>query len=73
MLDAGFVVDAVDASDAMVRVAAQVNNVTVRLGTFDDITQVADYDGIWANFSGVYGICRSLKFACKSVFARISI
>ena len=51
MLDAGFDVDAVDASQAMVRVAAKMNNVTVRLGTFDDITQIAAYDGIWANFS----------------------
>lgn len=51
LLDAGFNVDAVDASEAMVRVAAQVNNVAVRLGTFDDITQVAAYDGVWANFS----------------------
>ncbi len=51
MLDAGFDVDAVDASEAMVRVAAQINAVTVRLGTFDDITQVAEFDGVWANFS----------------------
>lgn len=51
MVDAGFNVDAVDASEAMVRVAAEVNNVSVRLGTFDDITQVAIYDGVWANFS----------------------
>lgn len=51
MLDAGFDVDAVDASDAMVRVAAKMNNVIVRLGTFDDITQIAAYDGVWANFS----------------------
>ena len=51
MLDAGFDVDAVDASESMVQVAADINNVNVRLGTFDDITQVAAYDGIWANFS----------------------
>jgi len=51
MLDAGFDVDAMDASQSMVRVAAQVNNVTARLGTFDDITQIAAYDGVWANFS----------------------
>lgn len=51
MLDAGLIVDAVDASEEMVRVAAEKNNVSVRLGTFDDITQVAAYDGVWANFS----------------------
>lgn len=51
MKAAGFRVDALDASEEMIRVAAQVNGVTARLGTFDDITDVERYDGIWANFS----------------------
>lgn len=51
MMEAGFDVDALDASREMVRVAAEVNGVTARLGTFDDVTDVAVYDGVWANFS----------------------
>ncbi|MCF2871819.1 class I SAM-dependent methyltransferase [Octadecabacter sp. G9-8] len=51
MLAAGLDVDAMDASPEMIRVAAHVNGVTARLGTFDDLNAKADYDGIWANFS----------------------
>ncbi|MEE9453441.1 MAG: class I SAM-dependent methyltransferase [Paracoccaceae bacterium] len=48
---AGFSVDAVDASVGMVQVAAEKYGVTVRCATFDDITGLQEYDGIWANFS----------------------
>jgi len=51
MIDAGFDVDAVDASPEMVRVAKATNGVTARLATFDDLDALAAYDGVWANFS----------------------
>lgn len=51
MAKAGLKVEAVDASAEMVALAAQHPGVTTRQATFDDITEVAAYDGIWANFS----------------------
>ncbi len=46
-----FTVDAVDASEEMVKVAAEQFKVNARLGTFADIEQVNEYNGVWANFS----------------------
>lgn len=51
MAKAGLKVEAVDASAEMVALAGQHPGVTARQVTFDDITEVAAYDGIWANFS----------------------
>lgn len=51
MMAAGLNVDAMDASAEMIRVAAEVNGVTARQGTFDDLDAVDAYDGVWANFS----------------------
>ncbi len=51
MMAAGLNVDAMDASAEMIRVAAKVNGVTARQGTFDDLDAVDAYDGVWANFS----------------------
>ncbi len=47
----GCKVDAVDASVEMVKLADQQAGVTARHASFDDISGVAVYDGIWANFS----------------------
>ncbi|WP_456388358.1 class I SAM-dependent methyltransferase [Profundibacter sp.] len=47
----GCLVDAVDASLEMVRLADQHAGVSARHASFDDITDAAVYDGIWANFS----------------------
>lgn len=47
----GCLVDAVDASLEMVRLADMHEGVTARHASFDDISGVAIYDGIWANFS----------------------
>lgn len=46
----GFAVSAIDATPAFVR-AARDKGVDARLGTFDDLTETAAYDGIWASFS----------------------
>ncbi len=51
MRDNGFDVDAVDASQEMVRLANETHNIGARQATFDDIQEVEAYDGIWANFS----------------------
>lgn len=46
----GFRVSALDATPEFVA-AAQARGVDARLGTFDDVTEVAAYDGLWASFS----------------------
>ena len=51
MRNAGFDPDPVDASEGMVTLANDTHDIGARLGTFDDITGTAIYDGIWANFS----------------------
>jgi len=48
---AGLLPDPIDASPEMVALANQCYAVAARVATFDEITAVAAYDGIWANFS----------------------
>lgn len=50
MMQAGFDVDATDASSEMVRFACD-KGVAARIATFDEIEGDALYDGVWANFS----------------------
>lgn len=49
-LKAGFTVDAVDASPAMISRARELG-VEARLATFDDIDAQDLYDGIWVSYS----------------------
>lgn len=51
MQDAGLLVDAIDASSEMVKLANEKFGVNAKLGTFDDLDANGFYDGIWANFS----------------------
>lgn len=51
MMDAGFEVDAVDASDEMISAALDINQVNVRKASFDQVQGEHVYNGIWANFS----------------------
>lgn len=51
MAQAGLDVDAVDASSEMVALAGKHPGVAARVASFDDLTERAVYDGIWANFS----------------------
>ncbi|MEB8387912.1 class I SAM-dependent methyltransferase [Rhodobacteraceae bacterium KMM 6894] len=51
MADAGLQTDAMDAVPEMVKMAARHPDVTARIATFDDISGVDHYDGIWSNFS----------------------
>ena len=50
MVADGFRVSAIDATPAFVD-AARDKGVNARLGSFDDLTETATYDGIWASFS----------------------
>lgn len=51
MRDAGFEVDAVDASPEMVELAQNDHSLDARVALFEDLPSRATYDGIWANFS----------------------
>jgi SAM-dependent methyltransferase len=51
MRDAGMDPDPMDASTGMIALARERYDLPVRLGTFDDISGTAVYDGVWANFS----------------------
>ena len=50
MLKQGFDVRAIDAAPKFVAVAKK-KGVNARIATFDDLTEVAAYDAIWASFS----------------------
>lgn len=49
--DAGFQVDATDASPEMAALAKSDFDIAVRVAQFEDLDDQALYDGIWANFS----------------------
>ncbi|MEO3416759.1 class I SAM-dependent methyltransferase [Roseovarius sp. CAU 1744] len=51
MAQAGLIVNATDAAQAMVDLAGRHAGVRAWLATFDDLTGSNLYDGIWANFS----------------------
>lgn len=50
MVQQGFDVDALDATPEFVA-AARAKGVNARVGSFDDLTEVAEYDAVWASFS----------------------
>ncbi|MEM8795157.1 MAG: class I SAM-dependent methyltransferase [Pseudomonadota bacterium] len=51
MKNHGLVVDAVDASPEMVKLANETYGVGARVMLFAELEAVAHYDGVWANFS----------------------
>lgn len=51
LIDEGYEVDAIDASEEMVRIANEAYRVGARVATFDDIDTDAGYVGVWANFA----------------------
>ena len=51
MKDAGLSVTAIDPSTEMAKVAKQHYDIDVQIGTFEDVTETAIYDGVWVNFS----------------------
>ncbi len=50
MIARGFDVSGIDATPKFIEMAKE-NGLNARLGTFDDLTETATYDGIWASFS----------------------
>ena len=46
--EAGFAVDAVDGSPELCRIAAEFTGLPVRCMRFEELSAVAEYDGIWA-------------------------
>ncbi|MEL6643095.1 MAG: class I SAM-dependent methyltransferase [Pseudomonadota bacterium] len=51
MRDAGYLVDATDASPEMARIAKETFGLEVTVATFDALEAEGIYDGIWASFS----------------------
>lgn len=51
MARTGLQVHATDASARMVALASGIPGVTAEQATFDDLTAIAAFDGVWANFS----------------------
>jgi SAM-dependent methyltransferase len=51
MRDAGLKITAIDPSTKMTELGRAKYDVDIKLGTFEDVTEVAEYDGIWASFS----------------------
>ncbi|MEL7430391.1 MAG: methyltransferase domain-containing protein [Pseudomonadota bacterium] len=51
LIDEGYEVEAIDASEEMVRIANEACGVNARLATFDEIDTSAGYVGVWANFA----------------------
>lgn len=51
MIERGFEVDALDASEGMAKVALERFGIKVRVATFDAVDAEDHYDGVWANFS----------------------
>ncbi|SMP17583.1 class I SAM-dependent DNA methyltransferase [Shimia sagamensis] len=49
--DAGYTVDAMDASSEMAALAKEHFDIDVTVATFDQLDVAGTYDGIWANFS----------------------
>lgn len=51
MRDRGFAVTAIDASPKMAELGSQKYGLDIRIATFDDLDEIAVYDGVWASFS----------------------
>ncbi len=51
MRDAGFDVDALDASPEMAEIGRQKYGIDIQVGRFDQLEAIDLYDGIWVNFS----------------------
>lgn len=68
MARAGIDVEGWDASPEMAAVALADHELTIRIATFDDLEAIADYDGIFANFS----LLHAPKSEMPDILARIS-
>ena len=67
MRDAGFRVKAIDPSTAMAKLGSEKYNLDIQIGTFDDVTEVAEFDGIWASFSLLHAPRADIPRHLKSI------
>ncbi len=67
LIDAGMQVTAVDGSPEMAREAERRLGIAVRVQLFEDVNDVAAFDGIWANAS----LLHVPRAGLSSVFARV--
>lgn len=51
MQAAGLIAEVIDASEKMVELARIKYNLNAKQATFDELSETARYDGLWANFS----------------------
>ncbi|OED39377.1 hypothetical protein AB833_15715 [Chromatiales bacterium (ex Bugula neritina AB1)] len=63
----GFLVDPVDASEGMVKIANEKFDINARVAVFEDINSTAEYDGIWANFSLLHAAADDLPDIIKAL------
>ena len=67
MRAAGLRPDPLDASQGMVDLANDTYAINARLGTFDDLTEIGRYDGVWANFSLLHASHADLPRYIKAI------
>jgi SAM-dependent methyltransferase len=67
MARAGLVVTAIDPVPEMVALAAQKHGVTAKQASFDDLTGINIYDGVWANFSLLHAPRRDMPKHLKNI------
>ncbi len=67
MVKAGLTVTAIDPSHEMARVAKENFNIDVQIGTFEDVTETALYDGVWINFSLLHAPRKDVPRYLKAV------
>lgn len=71
MRDAGLRVDPVDASVGMVTLANTTHDIGARVATFDDLSTVATYNGVWANFSLLHAPRDALPRHIAAIFTAL--
>ncbi len=67
MRNNGFLLDAVDASPAMVALANESFDLNARLSTFNEVKALETYDGIWANFSLLHATAEDFPSILKAI------
>lgn len=67
MVDEGLKVLGTDASEKMLEHARQKSNATFKQALFDDLTEVAAFDGIWANFSLLHAPRKDMPRYLKAI------
>ena len=67
MREHGLIVDAVDASAEMIRLANENFNLDARQAQFTDLNAQEIYDGVWANFSLLHAAVEELPLILRAI------